>query len=222
MLSVLGFYSHHGGLVGVVRVTDHILQAEVCLAAEVMVEVGVRDLIPLQDHGLSGHELHQPLGQQTHQQLLEQGNCQATLRGQIQLPPIFLGTRCRVQEIECISYGVPGLIMGQCLKQPLKFGITDDQEEDMFSVCHEFRWRILRKWRHKESNTHHTWCVWLGYCSILSMVVMDTGQNISEWGHFMLSSACLDMVWIVSVQLVWSHDARTCLVYHKHALANNA
>ena len=74
------FDSH---LVGIVRVTDHIPQAEVCLAVKVMVKVGVRDLIPVQDQSLSGHELHQAFYQQTHQQLLKYGYSKKTFGGQI-------------------------------------------------------------------------------------------------------------------------------------------
>lgn len=49
------------------------------LTIKVTLQIGVRDFITIKDYSFSGHQIHQPLREKSHKQLLKEGNDQATL-----------------------------------------------------------------------------------------------------------------------------------------------
>ena len=53
---------------------NELLEAEVSLEGDVVLHVRGGKCVPMQDEGLAGHELHEPLAKVPHQPLLEQGH----------------------------------------------------------------------------------------------------------------------------------------------------
>ena len=127
--------SQLGSTVGSMIRTDQVLETEVGLEGEVMVEVGVRDLVAVENHSLSGHELKHPLHQQPHQQLLQKRHHHAALGGQIKLPPIFLGTRGFVKEVEGVGHSMHCIIMCERVQKSLVLGVALDELEQVIGIC---------------------------------------------------------------------------------------
>ena len=51
-------------------VPDSVLETEMSLGAQIVSQIGVRNLVPVQDDGFSSHQVHEAFYQQTYQQLL--------------------------------------------------------------------------------------------------------------------------------------------------------
>ena len=63
--------------------SDEVRETEMGLIADVVGKVRERDLLSVENDGLSGHQLHQMFSEKPYQQLLEKRHHHASLRGQV-------------------------------------------------------------------------------------------------------------------------------------------
>ena len=114
------------------------------LVAEVVLQVGERDLVAVQYDSLCRHEVHEFLGEESHKDLLQDRHDHAPLGGQVQLTPVLLGAGGRVQEVEGFCDSLHGVLVGEVLEDPLKRGVTHYQAEDVGSVHLQLVQGVLR------------------------------------------------------------------------------